>query len=418
MRKVLSHRGLRLVFIANLISMLGSGLNSAAVVWYVLEQTKSEMNLAWLIMLQTLPALVLLPFSGVLIDREDRRHLLMMLDILRGGVILTVALLAVQHRVQLWQLYLMNMLVATGFWMFWPTVTALIQELSPEAEFVQSNTILMAGVQGGWLIAGSIVGFLYNHIGLGPILLIDVSTYVVSFLLYFGVRKGRHVVKRPQPEEEQIAIAPAAGPVDKYFAELKEGFAYVRAHHEVIALGVSWALFLGAMLTQGIITAPLSERVLHTGAVGYGWMNGAWGIGAFLSALYAQKFIQRLPGRAGVAFGFAVLAGGMYLTPFSRFIQFAVLFFFMMGSARGLLGITMNSTMMELVPKHFMGRVQNTFYFAGIWLQLVLGVLVGIVAHRRSLTLAYWCVGVTYTVAFALSAFSRKPVPSAERVLA
>ena len=78
----------------------------------------------------------------------------------------------------------------------------------------------------------------------------------------------------------------------------------------------------------------------------------------------------------------------------------------------------MNSTMMELVPKHFMGRVQNTFYFAGIWLQLVLGVLVGIVAHRRSLTLAYWCVGITYTVAFALSAFSRKPVQTAEGVLA
>jgi MFS family permease len=418
MRKVLSHRGLRLVFIANLISMLGSGLNAAAVVWYVLEQTKSEMNLAWLIMLQTLPALVLLPFSGVLIDREDRRHLLMALDILRGGVILTVAILTLQHRVQLWQLYLMNMLVATGFWMFWPTVTALIQELSPDAEFVQSNTILMAGVQGGWLIAGSIVGFLYNHIGLGPILMIDVATYVVSFSLYFGVRKGRHVVKHPRPEEEEIAIAPAAGPVKKYFAELKDGIGYIRAHHEVIALGVSWALFLGAMLTQGIITAPLSERVLHTGAVGYGWMNGAWGIGAFLSALYAPKFIQRLPGRAGVAVGFAVLAGGMYITPMSHWLGLAVLFFFMMGSARGLLGITMNSTMMELVPKHFMGRVQNAFYFGGIWLQLVLGVLVGVVAHRRSLTLAYWCVAVTYTVAFALSAFSRKPVPTPQGVAA
>lgn len=406
MRHIFAHRGLRLVFAANLISMLGSGLNAAAVVWHVLAQTRSEVNLAYLVIMQTAPAMVLLPFSGVLIDREDRRHLLMALDVVRGGVILAVALLAVRGEAKLWQLYLMNMLVAAGFWMFWPTVTALIQELTPGSGFVHANTFLMAGAQGGWLISGAIVGFLYDRLGLGPILLMDVTTYVISFLLYFGVRKGRHVVERP-PEENEIAIAPAAGRVEKYFRELKEGIAYIRGHHEVIALGVSWALFLGAMLTQGIITAPLSERILHSGAIGYGWMNGAWGIGAFLSALYAPRFIQRFPGSAGVTLGFAALAFGMFASPFSRVLAVAVLLFFVMGSARGVLGITMTSSMMNLVPKHFMGRVQNAFYFAGVWLQLALGICVGLMAHRRSLTLAYWLVGGTYLVAFLLVAFSR-----------
>jgi MFS family permease len=405
MRKIFAHRGLRLIFAANIVSMLGSGLNAAAVIWYVLEQTKSEVNLAYLIMMQTIPALLLLPFSGVLIDREDRRHLVMLLDAVRGAVILIVAVLAIRGEVQMWQLFLMNMLVAAGFWMFWPTITALIQELTPESEFVHSNTFLMAGVQGGWLIAGSIVGFLYDHVGLGPILFIDFMTYVVSFSLYLGVRKGRHVVERP-PEEEEIAIAPAAGPVNKYLKELREGVDYVRGHHEVIAIGASWALFLGAMLTQGVITAPLSERVLHAGAKGYGWMNGAWGVGAFLSAMYAAKFIQRFPGRAGVAVGFSVLAAAMFVSPFSRWIWIAGILFFMMGSARGLLGITLNSSMMEMVPKHFMGRVQNTFYFAGVWLQLFLGLAVGTVAHRFSLTVAYWLVGGTYAIAMLLAAMA------------
>ena len=85
----------------------------------------------------------------------------------------------------------MNTLVAAGFWMFWPTITALIQELTPEGQFVQSNTFLLAGVQGGFLIAGAIVGFIYDHIGLGGVLILDVSTYVVSFLCYFAVRKGK-----------------------------------------------------------------------------------------------------------------------------------------------------------------------------------------------------------------------------------
>jgi MFS family permease len=130
----------------------------------------------------------LLPFTGVLIDREDRRRLVMMLDASRALVILTVSILAFRGKVQIWQLYLMNMLVAAGFWMFWPTITALIQELTPGEEFIDANTFLLAGVQGGWLIAGSIVGFVYNHIGLGGVLLIDCSTYVVSFLCSEGAR--------------------------------------------------------------------------------------------------------------------------------------------------------------------------------------------------------------------------------------
>ena len=131
MRSILQKRSLRFVFAANLISMLGSGMNSAAVAWYILQATHSEIALGTFAVLQTLPAMLMLPFTGVLIDREDRRWLVMMLDAARAVVILIVALLAFSGRVKLWQLYLMNTLVAAGFWMFWPTITALIQELTP-----------------------------------------------------------------------------------------------------------------------------------------------------------------------------------------------------------------------------------------------------------------------------------------------
>src|ERR1700685_1691043 len=196
MRSILGRRPLRFVFAANVISMLGSGMNSAAVAWYILEATHSEMALGPSAVLQPVPAMLMLPFTGVIIDREDRRRLVMLLDAIRAIIIAAVAILAFQHKVKVWELYLMNTLVAAGFWMFWPTITALIQELTPEGEFVQSNTFLPAGIQGGWLIAGAIVGFVYEHIDLGGVLLIDVSTYVVSFSCYFVVRRGRHVVPR------------------------------------------------------------------------------------------------------------------------------------------------------------------------------------------------------------------------------
>jgi DHA3 family macrolide efflux protein-like MFS transporter len=402
MRIVLEHRGLQRVFLANMISMMGSGLNTAAVTWYVLQKTGSEVHLSYLVMMQALPALVLLPFSGVFIDREDRRHIVMLLDAARGVVILSVAILALRGEVRLWHLYGMNILVAMGFWMFWPTITALIQELTPDEHFVHSNTVLMAGVQGGWLIAGSIVGFLYDHVGLGVILLIDVGTYVCSFLLYLGVRKGKHLVK---PAETPDAQPRPEGSLARYFHELKEGIHYIAHRPAVIALGASWALFLGAMLTQGVITAPLSDRILHGGAQGYGWLNGAWGVGAFLSALYAARLLQKFRGRYVVAFGMAVLAAGMFLSPFAAIVLVGVVFFFLMGNARGLLGIALGSILMELVPRHMMGRVQNAFFFAGTVLQIGLGYSVGLVAHKWSLSAAFFLVGATYAIAFLLAAF-------------
>ncbi len=170
MREAFQHRGMRLLFVANLISMIGSGMNAAAVIWFILQTTHNEVSLGLLVALQTLPSLVLLPFTGVLIDREDRRHLMMWLDVTRGLIILLVAVLALTQHVRVWQLYGMTILVAIGFWMFWPTINALVQELSPEDKLIDSNSLMLAAVQGGWVLAGAVVGFVYNKIGLGGIL--------------------------------------------------------------------------------------------------------------------------------------------------------------------------------------------------------------------------------------------------------
>src|SRR6202795_2685900 len=306
MPTILGRRPLRFVFAANVISMLGSGMNSAAVAWYILEATHSEMALGTFAVLQTIPAMLMLPFTGVIIDREDRRRLVMWLDALRAIIILSVGILAFRHRVQVWQLYLMNMLVAAGFWMFWPTITALIQELTPEGQFVEANTFLLAGIQGGWLMAGAIVGFAYNHIGLGGVLLIDFSTYVVSFLCYLAVRKGKHVV--PRPAELRADMAAAETAEKRFWHELWGGIQFLRDRASVVLLGISWALFLGAMLTGVVITPSLSDRIFHTGAVGYGWLNAGWGIGAFLSALYVPKLIARLGSRAAITISLGFLA--------------------------------------------------------------------------------------------------------------
>ena len=398
MRSILQKRSLRFVFAANVISMLGSGMNSAAVAWTILQRTHSEMALGKFAALQTIPAMLMLPFMGVIIDREDRRRLVMMLDLARAAVILVVTVLAFLGRVQVWQLYLMNTLVAAGFWMFWPTITALIQELTPAGAFVQSNTLLLAGVQGGWLIAGALVGFVYEHIGLGGVLLIDVSTYVVSFSCYFAVRQGRHVVPRAVELRHDLEAAETA--VGRFLREMREGLVFLREHRNVVFLGTSWALFLGAMMTGVVVTAPLSDRVFHAGATGYGWLNGGWGVGAFLSALYAPALIARLGARRAIALAMLLLTFTMALSPFSPWLAMAVLLYGLMGSARGVSGVAMNTSLMQQVPSHVMGRVQNTFYFFGTFLQVALGLTVGAVASRISLAAGFGAIAAVYAVAF------------------
>jgi MFS transporter, DHA3 family, macrolide efflux protein len=401
MRLLLQHRGLRLIFIANFVSMIGSGMNTAAVTWFILQATHSEMSLSALVVLQTVPALLMLPFTGVIIDREDRRRLVMVLDAFRGAVIFTVAVFAFRNRVQVWHLYAMGAVVAAGFWMFWPTITALIQELSPESEFVGANTMLLAGVQGGWMIAGAIVGFVYEHIHLSGVLVLDAATYAVSLICYFAVRKGKVTVKAREIPSHVGEDAWA-----RYMHELREGVHYLRHKPHVVPLGISWAIFIASMLTQGVTTAPLSDRILHAGAKGYGWLNSGWAVGAFTSTLYAPLFIRWLRGRRSVVWAMAMLALSLTLAPFSRSLALAVMCYVAMGSGRGLAGIAISSTMMEMVPKHFMGRVQNTFFFMGTLLQLVTSIGVGAIAQHISLTLAFAVIGVMYGIAAITAAWS------------
>src|SRR3979409_393140 len=115
MRAILQKKALRYVFGANMISMLGSGMNSAAVAWYILQATHSEVALGMFAVLQTLPAMLMLPFTAVLSEREDRRRRVMMLGAARAVIILAVAILAFTGKVKVWQLYVMNTLVAAGF---------------------------------------------------------------------------------------------------------------------------------------------------------------------------------------------------------------------------------------------------------------------------------------------------------------
>jgi hypothetical protein len=81
------------------------------------------------------------------------------------------------------------------------------------------------------------------------------------------------------------------------------------------------------------------------------------------------------------------------------FLALAVLLYGFMGSGRGITGIAFGTTLMEEIPKHYMGRVQNTFYAAGTFLQVLQSYLVGAVAERK-LIAGFAVIGVVYMLGF------------------
>ena len=204
----------------------------------------------------------------------------------------------------------------------------------------------------------------------------------------------------PRAGELRHDLQAAETAAARFVREMREGLAFLRGRRSVVFLGTSWALFLGAMMTGVVVTAPLSDRAFHAGATGYGWLNGGWGVGAFLSVMYAPALIARVGARWSIALSMLLLTFTMALAPFAPWLALAVMLFALMGSARGVSGVAMNTSLMEQVPPHFMGRVQNTFYFFGTFLQLTLGLAVGWVASRVSLTAGFGVIAAVYAVAF------------------
>ena len=113
-----------------------------------------------------------------------------------------------------------------------------------------------------------------------------------------------------------------------------------------------------------------------------------------------RSLIAGLGAKRSIAISMGLLTISMILAPLSPVLAIAVFLYGMMGSARGVSGVAMNTSIMEQVPQHFMGRVQNTFYFAGTMLQIILGFLVGAVA-QWNLVAGFSIIGMVYAVAFA-----------------
>jgi MFS transporter, DHA3 family, macrolide efflux protein len=418
-----AQRGFRFFSVAMFVSLFGSGLNFTAVSWYILSATHSTIAVSMQVIVVTFPGLLVPFIGGVLIDRLDRRYLGVLLDLCRGAAVLATAYIAWHGHLSLWHLYAMTLITGTGSAMYWATVNALVQEVIPPSQFTGANAAVLIGVQSGMLMAGAFVGFIYDWAGIAGILAIDGATYFVSAFCLYQMRRG-YVSPRPRPtypreysdatEATVLALESGENPEVaeaglslSVYADLKEGFAYLRQQPKVRALGITHATMMAGVVSANVVLVALANDVLHAGARGLGYLEGGWAIGAITGGLLASQLSQSL--RMTMYVGcIAILCSGHLIVPFVSFVTGAVTIQAIFGFCRAVSGVVAQSSLMSMVPRHFMGRTQSAIAVVATVLQLLMSFALGWIAQRISLFAGFALLGLMYAGAGVFATRARQ----------
>ncbi len=404
--------GFPFFFVAMLISLFGTGMNFAGVTWYVLGATHSTVKVSWIVILVTLPGLVVPPFGGVLIDRVDRRYLGITIDAARAVIVLGTAALAFAGRLALWELYSMVLLLGVGFAIYWSTTNALVQELVPREKLITANATVLIAVQGGMAAAGALVGFIYERAGLGGILGIDGTTYLISAICLLMLRHGyrapheiqktRFAAVSPTIESPPEMSEPALLSADEtgrgasgVFADIAEGLAYLRQQPRVMALGFTYACMMAGVISANILVVALAKDLLSAGARGYGFIEMGWAAGAIVGGLLAGTVARKNP-YGVLILALATLAVGHALFPLVRLLAVAIAMNALFGVCRALGGVLTQSSIMTSVPRHLMGRTQSAFSVLATILQVGMSFTLGWFAEHVTLSVAFLLLGAIY----------------------
>jgi DHA3 family macrolide efflux protein-like MFS transporter len=409
-----AQRGFRFFFVAMFVSLFGSGLNFTAVSWYILSSTHSTVKVSLQVIVVTLPGLLVPFLGGVLIDRLDRRYLGVLLDLARGIVVLGTAFIAWRGHLELWHLYAMTLVTGIGSAMYWATVNALVQEVIPPSQFTGANAAVLIGVQSGMFVAGAFVGFIYDTAGIAGILAIDGATYLVSAYCLFRVRRGYVSPRQRQayPREysdatEATAQALEAGENPEVaeaglslavYADLKEGFAYLRQQPRVRALGITHAAMMAGVVSANVVLVALTNDILHAGARGLGFLEAGWATGAIIGGFLISQLSQSIRLTLYVT-AIAGLSTGHFVVPFVSFLVGAVVLQMIFGFCRAVSGVVAQSSLMSIVPHHFMGRTQSAIAILTTVLQVLMSFSLGWIAQRLSIHAGYAMLAIMYGAA-------------------
>ena len=293
----------------------------------------------------TIPGVLLALFAGVIIDRMNRKWLMVILDIVRMVIIIVFLSTLLLNSFTMMSLFIMVFLMGIGNSLFWPPAQDFVQQLVEPDEYFNANALLSASYQTGSILGAGLGGLVVHYFGVNTALAINALTYLVSGIL--------------------ISLAPfsyqkRSGNTEKIISALMKGFRFFQQNIGVLLLGLTTILadvaIWGAM---SVITITMSRDIYLAGSWGYGIMEGLYGIGALLSTIVAGIGSTILGKHRFLLVCYIISAIMAWLSPGFSHVVLAALAYLFMGLHNNSARICIRTTFMEQVPNEIMGRVQT-----------------------------------------------------------
>jgi MFS family permease len=240
--------GFTIVWIGQIVSVLASTMSQFALTIFMFQETGSATALGLMQVFFITPFLIISPIAGVMIDRYNRKMMMMVSDL--GAGLATLAILALQSLglLEYWHLYVTSIVYGLGMAFQWPAYSAAISTMVPKEQLGRANGMMSLIEAGPGVIAPLLAGALLPFIKLTGILFFD----VVTFLLAIGALMVVHI---PQPDRT-VEGAQGQGNIWK---EAAYGFKYIFARPSLLGLQM---IFFAGNLFAGIGFTVLAPMIL------------------------------------------------------------------------------------------------------------------------------------------------------------
>ena len=353
---VLKQRDFGLFWASLLFSAVGSQISTVAIAWQVYEITNSPFQLGLAGLFRALPIMLLSIPGGVLADRMDRRHLLIITQSLAALLALALALLSYFAAVQVWQIYLVTFLSGAVGIFDAPARTALIPTLVRPEQLATAYALNITWRQIATLSGPFIGGVIIATVGLSTSYFIDALSFL-SVIVCLGLMRARPPAASGEKKESPLQ-------------SVRDGFNFIRDNSAILGLmGMDTCVqFFGAYRSM----MPVFARdILAVGPAGLGALLGVPAFGALAGSAIVMALGN--PKKKGqlIIFVTLVYTAGLISFALSRSLILSLAIGFLLGLVDAV-GETLRDTMIQLItPDRMRGRVKSfdqVFMSAGTYL--------------------------------------------------
>jgi MFS transporter, DHA3 family, macrolide efflux protein len=255
------------VWAGQLVSQVGTSMTGFALTIWVYQDSGSVTRLGIMLLAVNLPGILLAPTAGVMIDRINRRTVMVVADTIAGLGSLTVAMLFFTSNLRYWQILIVAAVSSAASAFQEPAYRAAIPTLVPKAQLGRANGLAELAPAVGTLFAPAIAGGLLLAVGLGAVLAVDFATFIIAVFTLFIVRFPD---VRTGVERRSV------------WSEFREGFDYLFDRRGLlgflfIAAGLNFVLTFANVLWIPVYLSFTNEAAL---GVAMGFIGGALVVGS------------------------------------------------------------------------------------------------------------------------------------------